>query len=65
VPAAGPASGGPGAAENGDLDGARLTVLNMALSGEPRERADRYLAEHFRLADREKLVDEVYAAIGR
>jgi DivIVA domain-containing protein len=64
VPAAGPGSAGP-TEENGDLEGARLTILNMALSGEPRERADRYLAEHFRLPDREKLIDEVYAAIGR
>jgi DivIVA domain-containing protein len=64
VPAAAPASAGS-TEENGDLEGARLTILNMALSGEPRERADRYLAEHFRLPDREKLIDEVYAAIGR
>jgi hypothetical protein len=63
--AATPASGGPAAEENGDLDGARLTVLNMALSGESRERAGRYLAEHFRLPDREKLIDEVYAAVER
>ncbi len=48
---------------NGDLDGARLVALNMALNGEPREQADRYLAEHFQLADRAQLLDEVYAAI--
>jgi DivIVA domain-containing protein len=47
----------------GDLDGARLIALNMALNGESRADADRYLAENFRLADREKLIDEVYAAI--
>ena len=46
-----------------DLDGARLIALNMALNGEPREQADRYLAENFDLPDREKLLDEVYAAI--
>jgi hypothetical protein len=46
-----------------DLDGARLIALNMALNGEPREQADRYLAERFELADRAKLLDEVYAAI--
>jgi DivIVA domain-containing protein len=46
-----------------DLDGARLIALNMALNGEPREQADRYLAENFDLSDREKLLDEVYAAI--
>jgi hypothetical protein len=48
---------------NGDIDGARLVALNMALNGEPREQADRYLAENFQLADRAKLLDEVYAAI--
>jgi hypothetical protein len=53
----------PSAQPNGDLDGARLTALNMALSGEPREKTDRYLAENFQLADREKLIAEVYAAV--
>lgn len=47
----------------GDLDGARLVALNMALNGESREQADRYLAESFELIDREKLLDEVYAAV--
>jgi hypothetical protein len=51
------------ARDGGDLDGARLIALNMALNGEPREDADRYLAENFQLADREKLIDEVYTAI--
>ncbi|HEX3433572.1 MAG TPA: hypothetical protein VHT25_05875 [Solirubrobacteraceae bacterium] len=51
------------APENGDLDGARLIALNMALNGESREDADRYLAENFELADRGKLIDEVFAAI--
>jgi hypothetical protein len=50
-------------AENGDLDGARLVALNMALNGESREDADRYLAENYQLADRQKLIDEVFAAI--
>jgi hypothetical protein len=53
----------PPAAAGGDLDGARLIALNMALNGESREDTDRYLAENFQLADRSKLVDEVYAAI--
>jgi DivIVA domain-containing protein len=54
-----------GAAEGSaaDLDGARLIALNMALNGESRADADRYLAENFKLADREKLIDEVFAAI--
>ncbi len=47
-----------------DLDGARLVALNMALSGEPREQTDRYLADSFQLSDRAKLLDEVYAAVG-
>jgi DivIVA domain-containing protein len=49
--------------ENGDLDGARLIALNMALNGESRADAERYLAENFNLIDRQKLIDEVYAAI--
>jgi hypothetical protein len=50
-------------AGGGDLDGARLIALNMALNGESRVQTDRYLAENFELADRTKLLDEVYAAI--
>lgn len=46
-----------------DLDGARLIALNMALNGESRVATDRYLAEHYELSDRHKLLDEVYAAI--
>jgi hypothetical protein len=48
---------------SGDLDGARLIALNMALNGESRADVDRYLAENFQLADRQGLIDEVYAAI--
>jgi hypothetical protein len=36
----------------------------MALNGTPREETDRYLAENFNLANREALLDEVYARIG-
>ncbi len=46
-----------------DLDGARLVALNMALNGDSREEAAQYLAENFTLPDRERLLDEVYAAI--
>jgi DivIVA domain-containing protein len=46
-----------------DVDGARLVALNMALNGESRADTERYLAENFELPDRDKLVDEVYAAI--
>jgi hypothetical protein len=62
APAAQAASGTP-QGDVGDLDGARLIALNMALNGESRADADRYLAENFTLADRQKLIDEVYAAI--
>jgi hypothetical protein len=48
---------------SGDIDGARLVALNMALNGDSREQADRYLSEHFDLPDRARLLDEVYAAI--
>jgi hypothetical protein len=61
--ARGPAAAVAPEAGNGDVDGARLVALNMALSGEPRASTVRYLAEHFQLSEREKLVDEVYAAI--
>jgi hypothetical protein len=57
-----PAESAP-AVENGDLDGARLVALNMALSGESRAATERYLAEHFQLSGRQALIDEVYAAI--
>jgi DivIVA domain-containing protein len=58
-----PHSGEPASGGNDDLDGARLIALNMALNGESRVDADRYLAEHYQLADRHKLLDEVFAAI--
>jgi F0F1-type ATP synthase membrane subunit b/b' len=53
----------PPPAVGGDLDGARLIALNMALNGESRAATERYLAENYQLADRSKLVEEVYAAI--
>lgn len=49
--------------ESSDLDGARLIALNMALNGDSRDDTDRFLAENFKLEDRRKLLDEVYAAI--
>jgi len=61
--ASAPAGTAAPAGANGDLDGARLIALNMALNGESRADADRYLAEHFNLSDREKLIEDVYAAI--
>jgi hypothetical protein len=52
-------------ARSTDADGARLVALNMALDGEPREAASRYLEEHFDIPEREGLLDEVYAAARR
>jgi DivIVA domain-containing protein len=46
-----------------DTEGARLIALNMALNGTPRDETDRYLAEHFDLDDRSRLLDEVYASV--
>lgn len=53
----------PAAAGGGNLDGARLIALNMALNGESRADTERYLAENFELPDRLKLIDEVYSAV--
>jgi hypothetical protein len=58
-----PADAGVPPAPAGDLDGARLIALNMALNGESRADTERYLAENFQLPDGLKLIDEVYAAI--
>jgi hypothetical protein len=66
--AAAPQAGEPPSAEPqsapDDVEGARLIALNMALNGTPRDETDRYLAENFQLADRETLLDEVYARVG-
>jgi len=60
---AAPTASAPQAA--GDVDeGARLVAFNMALDGTPREEVDRYLAENFDLADRARLLDEVYETVG-
>jgi DivIVA domain-containing protein len=53
----------PPAGVPGDLDGARLVALNMALNGDSREETGRYLAENFEVSDPDRLLDEVYAAI--
>lgn len=66
APAAAPASPAtePAAPLDGDEAGARLTALNMALGGTPREDTARYLAEHYSLADPEALLDDVYDRAG-
>jgi DivIVA domain-containing protein len=63
VPAPEAASAFEASGGDGDLDGARLIALNMALNGDSRASTDRFLAEHYELADRQKLLDEVFAAI--
>jgi F0F1-type ATP synthase membrane subunit b/b' len=47
----------------GDVEGARLIALNMALNGQTREETDAYLSENFELDDRGALLDEVYATV--
>jgi ABC-type transporter Mla subunit MlaD len=59
-----PAEPAPEAQGDGDEAGARLTALNMALGGTPREETARYLAEHYALADPEALLDDVYDRAG-
>ena len=54
----------PAAPLDGDEAGARLTALNMALGGTPREETARYLAEHYSLADPDALLDDVYDRAG-
>ena len=63
VPAAPPAADTD--VRSDDEAGARLVALNMALEGTPREEAARFLAEHYRLADVEALLDAVYSSAGR
>ena len=47
-----------------DVEAARLVALDMALGGSPREETERYLAEHYALAEPDKLLDDVYALAG-
>jgi len=64
APAARQRGGGSASrAGNGDVEGARLIALNMALNGQSREETDRYLADNFDLSDRQGLLDEVYASV--
>ena len=47
-----------------DVEAARLVALDMALAGTPREETERYLAEHYALADPGAVLDDVYALAG-
>ena len=53
----------PPAGLTSDIEGARLVLLNLALSGSTRDEADRYVAQHFNLPDRKALLDEVFASV--
>ena len=53
----------PPRADDGDVEGARLIALNMALNGQSREETDAYLRDNFDLGDRQGLLDEVYATV--
>ncbi|MCW3011739.1 MAG: DivIVA protein, partial [Solirubrobacterales bacterium] len=48
---------------DGDVEGARLIALNMALNGQSREETSTYLRDNFDLDDRDALLDEVYATV--
>jgi DivIVA domain-containing protein len=50
--------------EEGDA-AARLEAMKMALDGSSREEVDRRLAENYDLADRDKLLDEVFERVGK
>jgi DivIVA domain-containing protein len=47
-----------------DEEDARIVALDMALAGTPREETERYLADHYSLADPGALLDDVYALAG-
>ena len=47
-----------------DEEAARLVALDMALAGTAREETERYLAEHYTLADPGAILDDVYALSG-
>jgi DivIVA domain-containing protein len=47
-----------------DVEAARLVALDMALGGAPREETEKYLAEHYSLADPGAVLDDVYALAG-
>jgi len=57
------ASAAAPADDDGDVEGARLIALNMALNGQSRKETDEYLAENFDLSNRAALLDEVYATV--
>jgi DivIVA domain-containing protein len=61
-PSAEPAAGD--AARSTIVEDARLVALQMLLEGRSRDEVDGYLAKHFELPDRARLLDDVVAAVG-
>ncbi|CAA9492190.1 MAG: hypothetical protein AVDCRST_MAG69-1421 [uncultured Solirubrobacteraceae bacterium] len=49
----------------GEVDGARMVALNMALNGVPREDTQHHIEQNFELGDVDSLLDEVYARARR
>jgi DivIVA domain-containing protein len=47
-----------------DEEAARIVALDMALAGTPRDETGRYLAEHYALAEPDRLLDDVYTLAG-
>jgi hypothetical protein len=58
APAAAPADGDR--ARGGDVGAARLVAIEMAVAGRSRQEAARHLRDSFRLADTERLLDDVF-----
>jgi cell division septum initiation protein DivIVA len=54
-----------GAESGGDVEGARLVALNMALDGASRDEISRHLRDSHGVSDSAGLLDEVYESIGR
>jgi DivIVA domain-containing protein len=52
------------AARSTVVEDARLVALQMLLEGSSRDEVDGYLATHFELPDRARLLDDVVAAVG-
>lgn len=56
-----PAAPDPDVTRSSDEAGARMVALNLMLDGTPREEVERHLDEHYELADRGALLDDIYA----
>jgi hypothetical protein len=54
-----------GGAARPDEAGARLVAMNLALDGKSREEVERRLAEDYAIEDASRILDEVYARVGK